>query len=260
VVRLLLATAAGILFASAHAASGSDRLGTPDPVQGPPPPRITNVRVCAYEAFSLRLGRCVKDQRGTELISSRFVCSAGVRTSRRASLRMQWTFEGTKLPPFFDSLKPGLSHTHWIRFDIGAGFPLPGGAYQCEFAVGPKRAVAKFVSGGPRGDIIDAVVCDEGNVFRYEGFPVCRTDQAGTAIRSPNAVICEAVYPKATGHVGRVTLLRGTELVDDRHFSIDEPMSQHYERFQALSNQPGQYTCRFSLDDNVVVDRPFEVS
>jgi hypothetical protein len=82
----------------------------------------------------------------------------------------------------------------------------------------------------------------------------------GTTIRSPNAVICEAVYPKATGHVGRITLLRGTEQVDDRRFTITEPMSQHFQRFQALSNLPGQYTCRFSLDDNVVIDRPFQVS
>ena len=159
-----------------------------------------------------------------------------------------------------ESLSPGRTHTHWLKFDIGAGFPLPGGAYQCAFTVGQKRAAAKFLSGGPRGDIVDAVVCDEANVFNYGNFPVCRTDQTGTVIPSPNDVICEAVYPRATGHVGRITLLRGTEQLDDRRFEIQEPMLQHYSRFQGLSTRPGQYACRFSLEDNVVIDRPFEVS
>jgi hypothetical protein len=257
---LLLAIAAGLLFAGAHLASGSDRPVMRNLAQRLPPPRITRLRVCAYEAFSLRLSSCVKDQRTTALTSSRFVCSARVRVSRPATLRMQWTFEGVKVRPFFESLRPRRIRTHWIKFDIGADVPLPGGAYQCEFAVGRKRAVAKFLSGGPRGDIVDAVVCDEANVFTYGGFPVCRTDQAGTVIRSPNAVICEAVYPNATGHTGRITLLRGTQQLDERRFDIQDPMTQHFSRFQALSNQPGQYTCRFSLDDNVVIDRPFEVS
>jgi hypothetical protein len=263
-MRFLIATAAGILFAGGfdggHLASGSDRRVPSNPVQRPPPPRITNLRVCAYEAFSLRLGRCVRDQRTTALTSSRFVCSVRVRVSRPASLRMQWTFEGAKLPPLFKLLSAGRTHTHWIKFDVGAGFPLPGGAYQCAFAVGQKRAAAKFLSGGPREDIVDAVVCDEANVFNYGGFPVCRTDQAGTLIRSPNAVICEAVYPKAIGHIGRITLLRGTEQLDDRRFEIREPMVQNYSRFQGFSNRPGQYTCRFSLDNDVVIDRQFEVS
>ena len=115
-VKFLVATAAGILFAGAHLASGSDQLVMRNSVQRLPPPRITNLRVCAYEAFSLRLRRCVRDQRTTALTSSRFVCSARVRVSQRATLRIQWTFEGAKLPPFFESLNPARTHTHWIKF------------------------------------------------------------------------------------------------------------------------------------------------
>ena len=251
--------ALAVLSAGAAAQSGSTRQGPGNPVQRLSPPRIANLKACAYEAFSLRLRRCVRDQRATVLTSSRFVCSAAVTVSRPATLRIQWTYEGVKLPPFFHPLAPGR-HNHWIKLDIGADFPLPGGTYRCEFSIGRKRARATFVSGGPRGDIVTAVVCDDLNVFMYEGFPVCRTDQAGAVIRSPNAVICQAVYPNATGHVGRITLVRGSEQLGDRRFTVTEPMQQHYERFRAPSISPGKYTCRFSLDDNVVVDRPFEIS
>lgn len=236
-----------------------DRLPVSDPIARHSPPRIGSLRVCAYEAFSLRLGRCVRDQRKTPLTSSRFVCSAAVTAPRRTTLRLQWTYEGVKLPPFYDLVKPGR-HDHWIKFDIGANFPLPGGTYRCEFALGKKRAQATFHSGGPQGDLVTAVVCSDTNVFTYGGFAVCKSDQADTAIQSPNAVICEAIYPKAMGHVGRITLLRGSEQVDDRRFTIDEPMEQHYARFGGSSTPPGLYTCRFWLDDNVVVDRHFETS
>ena len=168
-------------------------------------------------------------------------------------------YEGVTLTPLYDLVKPREHHDHWMKFDVGAGFPLPGGTYRCEFTLGQKRAQATFRSGGPQGDIVTAVVCSDTNVFTYDGFPVCKSDQSGTAIQSPNAVICEAIYPKAMGHVGRLTLLRGSEVIDDRRFPIEDPMVQHYHRFAASSIPPGLYTCRFSLDDNVIVDRQFGI-
>jgi hypothetical protein len=62
------------------------------------------------------------------------------------------------------------------------------------------------------------------------------------------------------GTSARITLLRGTEQVDDRRFTIEDPMIQHYARFRAPSIPPGLYTCRFSVDDSVIIDRRFEIS
>ena len=75
-----------------------DRRLAPDPIAPHSAPQIGSLRVCAYEAFSLRLSRCVRDQRKTALTSSRFVCSAAVTAPRPTTLRLQWTYEGVKLP------------------------------------------------------------------------------------------------------------------------------------------------------------------
>lgn len=223
---------------------------------------FSNLRVCAYEAFSQQLGRCVRDQRRTVLVSSRFVCSVSVSARARRDVQSQWTYDGAKLPPFSNSVRKGVRR-RWIRFDVGAGFALPGGRYSCEFASGRTRTKATFVSGGPTGEIVTAVVCDSENAFDYDNFPVCRTDEAGTVIESPSAVVCLAVYPNVSGRKATITLLREGERIESRVGTVAGPMTQRFARFQSPGRatvRPGKYVCSFLLDDRIVVERPFEVA
>lgn len=51
------------------------------------PNTFQEVRVCAYEAFSLRQQRCTRDQRTQLLVSSRFGCSVIFDVRQRATFR-----------------------------------------------------------------------------------------------------------------------------------------------------------------------------
>lgn len=227
-----------------------------------PAVRFSNLRVCTYESFSQRLGRCVRDERRAVLVSSRFACSVTVNARARTDLRAQWTYDGVRLSPFLDSVRAGVRH-RWLWFDVGAGFPLPGGAYRCEFSAGKAKTSATFVSGGATGEIVTAVVCDTENTTMYGDFPVCRADEAGTVIESPSAIVCLAMYPKAKGRSATIALIREGDLPRPRTFTVSAPMTQYYERFSTVGRQtmlPGHYVCRFSLDNVVVVETPFEVA
>jgi hypothetical protein len=227
-----------------------------------PAVRFSNLRVCPYESFSQRLGRCVRDERRAVVVSSRFVCSVTVNANARTNLRAQWTYEGVRLSPFLLSVRRGVRNP-WIRFDVGAGFPLPGGSYRCEFSAGRARVSAMFVSGGPKGDIVTTVVCDTERTIMYGDFPVCRADEAGTVIESPSAVVCLGMYPKVPGRRATIALVREGELMGRRIYTVTAPMIQIYARFSTLGREtmlPGHYLCRFSLDDAVIAETPFEVA
>jgi hypothetical protein len=244
----------GCLAATAGAQTGSERrTGATS---------FRNVRVCAYENFSRRLDACTRDQRGESIASSRIVCSATVRTtSVAAPVRARWTYDGLPAAAFNQVNSDG--DRIWIDWNLGAGFPLPGGRYQCRFTSGKATATAVVTSSGPTGPIVDATICDERNTRRYgsdRSFYVCLRDQDAGTIALGSSIVCNAVYPSVVGHKRKIEVLddAGSSLVTTVDARVEGPLIQAQRRYGPI-NKPGRDRCRFSLDGNVVTEKTIVV-
>lgn len=252
VVAFLAVLALGVASASV-----SPRVESSTPV-------FRNLRVCAYEAFSLAKKRCVRDQRATVLRSTRLVCSVDMVLSRRAKVTYAWRYKGQIVGVSHSTYRPGR-RTILEKLDSGQpDGPVPGGGLRCTFAVGSTRVGATFTSGGPTGDIVNTSVCAGSHAIRYGGrFPICRADESGTPIVSPTSVVCNATYPLDKGRTAKIEILTsaGVSLTKPIVFTIAGPIGQGvYEVTNTRMFDVGDFLCRFSLDDQVVAEKTFQVT
>jgi hypothetical protein len=224
---------------------------------------IRNLRVCAKAAFNESERCCTKDQRRTPLVSSFFACSADVVVRRSSRLRLQWTYEGADVPAFIVTVSRRYRR-YWLYLDVGADFPLPGGSYRCGFAVGHAKKTANFKSAGPTGDAVDLAACDGANTNDYGGFLICRYDESARPISASTSIVCNAVYPNATGKTSAIEILRDGQLVaPPKESHINAPLRQVDNSFAAphgMTLKAGNYECRFSLDHTVVAHKQFEIA
>jgi hypothetical protein len=126
--------------------------------------------------------------------------------------------------------------------------------------MGSQHQSASFVSTGPTGDVVDIDVCSGANIFRYDGFPVCKHDESAT-LTAPTAVLCTGVFPLATGMTASIDFVAadGHLIFSPSPFTINGPFVQGQREANIRAIGPGNYVCRFTLDGKVVAEKPFQV-
>jgi hypothetical protein len=264
VVSFLLASVAGAaegFGGQTKAASAVDRAGVS------PPARFQDFRVCAYEAFSKAQSRCMRDQKATPLVSTRFGCSVDYAVRRPGVLRARMSYGGDLVYQFTSrTIYPGRRvRTVFISENLGTT-PLPGGSWRCDFSFGAARAGAAFRSAGPTGKVIGASVCPGEETLLYGSRPirVCRSDESARPLRSTDEIVCSGVYVKARSKALKIQLLSaGTDIAEPLEDIIDAPLWIAWGVFMADPAigkfAAGDYVCRFSLIGVPVVDKPFQI-
>ncbi len=232
------------------------------------PNTFQEVRVCAYEAFSLRQQRCTRDQRTQLLVSSRFGCSVIFDVRQRATFREQMVYEGQKVTGLMRTLPPG-SYGYWMAASTYSTLPNPGGRWRCLFSLGAVRTSVSFRSGGPTGAIVDTAICRfYAALVRRDGFPDCQTDESLMPIPPTKGVICQALYPLDAGKTAEIDVHTTNEPGFGRSHSliVRGPLWKAYAVLRASdagpgsSLPPGDYVCRFKLDGALVGEKAFQIT
>ncbi len=190
------------------------------------PATFRQLRVCAYEAFSIRNGVCTRDQRHEALTSTRLVCSVRVIARAYARLRAQWTYDGQPLKVLWTYVHPGVQDK-WMKL------------------------------------VVDIEVCSGTYTFHYGSFAVCRSDQGSAPISAQPSIVCNGIFPNETGKrasVDIVAIAGGPAIAPGIEKVVDGPLVQWYREIPGDHFQPGPYECRFLLDGVVVGEEPFEIS
>ena len=160
--------------------------------------RLHDVRACSYPFFRKRRPRfCVKDESGGTLDSNTFACSLDVEIGKAEIRTWRVTYDGALVYSAQTALEPG-SYIAWVWLSLITGVPQPGGAWKCEYTLGPERASAAWRSGGPTGQVVDVVACDESGLHVAAFDPLfgeCRSYPGLTVFQSPRAIACTAAIP-----------------------------------------------------------------
>lgn len=259
-----IAVAVGLGLASAIGPPGSAAERVPTRVAGKA--KLSELRVCTSTAFSRSQSRCTKDERMIALLTNRITCSVKVVIVGRATIRGHITYNrhvAYELKPI--PLRDEKTHV-WMNENIKINQPLPGGSWGCVFTLASARAAVSFTSGGPTGPIVDTAVCGPTNTatFGVSGFRFCLSDQSGAPLAATNPVYCSAVYPDDTGHSATIDItFQGRSLATPVNFSLDGTLLLGYAYYQVPGGQnlqPGDYSCRFSLDGTLVTEKPFQIA
>jgi hypothetical protein len=135
------------------------------------------------------LGRCTKDERNNVISSNRVTCSVDVHARRAARLRQWVRFEG-EVAPYPAARVPRGRWSYWINTDFKINLPVPGGQWECSFALGDKTLTAKFRSGGPTGEIVNTAACREQLTVADNSGRTCLRDESGAPMPATRAVYC----------------------------------------------------------------------
>ena len=185
-LRWLLVPALVVSVASASvslALGGTERASSSD--RESQQPNLSDMRACAYEAFSKRLGRCTRDQSAQVVYSSQIVCSAALadpQTTVRAE--MGWRYGGKSI---WKNSLVGRGRTVWTTFSLGGPFALPRGEYHCNLGVGSTTLVSVIRSSGPTGEVVDTAICDYRRSHMHFGNRTCIQDDEGNRSRLDRA-------------------------------------------------------------------------
>jgi hypothetical protein len=231
-------------------------------------PRITDVRVCSYTHFSLDQSRCVTDDRGSTVVSSRFVCSFTVESNTSGIVSLGWLYDGVPFSPA--QLRFGIgSARDYVKVDTGGGLPEPGGVLECLVSAGTARATATLQSAGPTGAIVDAAVCLGAHARRVgsqRNFPVCQQDESAQPVLAAvkdATVVCNAIYPNQIGRDATIELLHDGSVLGLTKFRINYPLTQAYIERPSPPGlyvfPPGNYTCRFTIGGGQAVESSFSI-
>jgi hypothetical protein len=256
-MRRAFFVALGLLAIGGFTAEGASphTRGTSQPV-------LRSLRVCTYEHFSIAGRTCTADQRRQPLLSTRIVCSISYSTPHPAFLSTSWTYEGHQESVSRRKVKG--AGTYWISQDSGGPtMPLPGGKYECSFSLSSAHAHVALMSSGPTGDVVDLEICTVENAFKYNGFPVCKSDQTAVPISGGSAVVCNGTVPDASGKnvVVNFTSSDGTIVKQGASNTSYEPLEQYYASVSTDALRPGaRYDCQFTFDGVVVAEKPFTVA
>jgi hypothetical protein len=229
------------------------------------PGTFRNLRVCGATAFSRAQHRCTTDQRASSITSNRISCSVDIVVRRTAVVRGRISYRGGLAHEIGPTvLKPGV-YPAWVFENIKVDQPLPGGSWRCEFSVGSARTSLTFASGGPVGDIVNVAVCSRDGTVRHESskLTLCRRDDSAALLPAGEPVFCSATFAGVTGKIALLEILRGGVRKSSTDFVVGSTIwlgTVLLRPYATATLQPGEFVCRFSLDGQVVAERPFLVT
>ena len=230
----------------------------------PAPGVFRNLRVCASTDFSRAQHRCTTDQRETPIVSNRISCSVDIVVRRTSVVRGQILYRGGVAHTIGPTLlRPG-TYPAWIYENVKIDQPLPGGSWRCEFTLGSARTDVAFTSGGPEGDVVNVAVCGRQTTVRHEtsGLILCRKDDSTAVLPASEPVRCSATFAGVPGKVALLEIVRRGVRRTSVDFVVGSTIwlgTVQLRPSEGATLQPGSFACRFSLDGEIVAEKPFAV-
>jgi hypothetical protein len=225
---------------------------------------FSDLRVCAYQAFSKALKICTRDERNVVLVSSRVACSVSLVVEQPGIFTAQMTYDGSTVYSYRLSLLPGVHHP-WVDENVG-NVPLPGGEWGCVFSFEQATAQASFMSGGTTGSVLGVSVCLASDTVTWgTRHLACRSDESSKPLPPTDAIACSALFVQQLGRRLQVLLLTpGPDRVAPAILTIDQSIWSAWPTFRPATSgstfPAGTYVCRFSLDGVVVAEKPFSIA
>jgi len=143
---------------------------------------LSDLRVCAGEAYDEEAEECSEDQRDRALTGSTVYCSAKVGGREGERFTGGVLYEGDRFVTLHRTLPEG-SGTVELDFSIGSG-SLPGGRWRCELAVGSEKIEASFRIAGPTGPISNLAACPTADTVSAAPVRVSTSSTAATSRRA----------------------------------------------------------------------------
>lgn len=255
VVASLVVSVAGVLVSLALGVNERDS----ETNRASQQPSLRDIRACAYEAFSKRLGRCTRDQRGQVVYSSQVVCSAALADpNTTVRVAMGWRYGGGSI---WSGSLVGRGKTVWTTFSLGGPFPVPGGDYRCHLGVGNTTLVSVIKSGGPTGEVVDTAICDYRRSHMHFRNRSCLQDDDGRSVTPGSGVVCNAAFVKVTGRKASIRLLdaSGRNVAPPYSFVVSSPLYWAYESSGPRRLPSGEYRCQFVLDGMVESEKSLTI-
>lgn len=222
---------------------------------------LSDLRVCADEAFDEGEEECTQDQREQPPRGQTFYCSAkvGDREGERVNARVLYEDD---LYFTSDYVLPAGSGTVWVRFAAG-NVALPAGPWACELAVGSEKLEASFESVGPTAPILNTAACPTANTVS-ETPPVCRQDESGAPLATTDSVTCSATIVGEKGKLVRAEFLYEGREIGGPPAELVSPGSIARVSIP-LTAEPnllpgGDYACRFSLANGQIGEKRFSIT
>jgi hypothetical protein len=230
----------------------------------PAPGVFRSLRVCGSASFSRARHRCTSDQRAAPIVSNRISCSVDVVVHRTSVVRGRILYRGGVAQTIGPTiLRPG-THPTWIYENVKIDQPLPGGSWRCEFTLGSARTGVGFTSGGPEGDVVNAAVCGRGKTVRHatSGLTLCRKDDSTASLPASEPVRCSGTFAGVPGKAALLEIVRHGVRRTSVDFVVGSTIWLGTVQLRPAAGsalQPGAFACRFSLDGEVVMEKPFRV-
>jgi hypothetical protein len=233
------------------------------------PAGVSGLRVCGQSSFDESAKQCRTDNRGSSLVSSRFICSARVGKRNGESFLFRFLRNGRPV----STQRGTVPSDGWtVAFSVAAGGllgnrALIGGNWRCELRVGTApRAVAAFRSGGPTEVVLHLSACPTSETRLDGRTRVCRTNQSLTPFRGVRSVTCSATLVAARGKLLEVQLAYlGRRHAPRRSLSsqvkIESLLQPVGVRFFSRSGPltAGRYACRLSIAGQTLAAMPFRI-
>ena len=219
---------------------------------------LSDLRVCADEAFDEDEEECTVDQRGQPLGSRSAYCSAKVRGREGERFTGRLLYEGEVFFTGGRSLPEGEG-TVWVNVDLGE--PLPGGEWACELSVGSEEVSTRFQGAGPIPQIVGVAACLTANTVPSGSTRVCGEDESSEPLGPTDSVTCSTTVFGAAGEVMRVDFVH---LRRERGLSVRGEIPAPAAHFSAdLTQSPslvaGDYACIFFLAGEQVGEKVFSI-
>jgi hypothetical protein len=222
---------------------------------------LRELRACGKALYNAPAYKCLRDERRSPLASNGLYCTvtiyayASVRVRFSISYGGEAVFTGSRTIP-----KRTIFH---LAVSYELPIVLPAGHYTCTFTAVGKSVRAKITGGGQAGAVVEPAVCSPLHLSTVGN---CTADESAAPLAPTSSLTCSGYFVGRKGRFGAVELVYNNNGVwtsmSRREGSIGKPIIGAFLTAPSAVGQtyaPGQYACRFSVDGQTFVEKPFTV-
>ena len=255
---------APVAHAFPHASVAAAKVGLPaasTPAAPRPKALLRELRACGKALYNSSAYRCLRDERRSPLASNGLYCSVTIYAYASVRVRYNISYGGQAL--FAGSRKIPRRTIFHLAVYYELPIVLPAGRYACTFTAVGKSARAKISGGGQAGAVVEPAVCSPLHLSTVGN---CTADESAAPLAPTSSLTCSGYFVGRKGRFGAVELVYNNNGVwtsmSKREGSIGKPIIGAFLTAPSAVGQtyaPGQYACRFIVDGQTVVEKPFSV-
>ncbi len=222
---------------------------------------LRDVRACGSSLYNASRYQCARDERSHPLVSNTAYCTITIYAFTAATVHTSMSYGGQTL--FAKTRRVRARTVFHLALSYELPVVLPAGRYACKFAAARKRASVSMTGAGDAGPVAYESVCSAG---RTNASNLCSSDESALPLAPTSSLTCSGIFAGKKRHFAGVELLyndNGTwTSLSKVEGQVSAPFVPGTLTVPSLLGQPflpGQYMCRFTIDGQTSVEKPFSV-